>query len=211
MRLWATISVSRLLAVFALALLSGSGSAQQAVDPSVFEVPTVQVAPTILTVDIEQLFIQSQFGQRVGQSYAQGREALATENGRIAQALREDELALAAQRSEMDVAVFREEAVAFDEKAQAIRRAQDAKERELEEALSLGRDQFLSVTRPILGELMVERGAFAILDRRSVLLSLGSIDVTVDAIARIDAAIGDGSQITLETAPDSTTDDTPEN
>jgi hypothetical protein len=48
------------------------------------------------------------------------------------------------------------------------------------------------LTRPILGQLMVDRGAFAILDRRSVLLSLGSIDVTDDAIARIDTAIGDG-------------------
>ncbi len=210
MRLWATLSVSRLLAVLAFALPSGGANAQQTIDPSVFEIPAGQVVPTILTVDIEQLFIQSQFGQRVGQSYTQGREELATENGRIAQALREDELALAEQRSEMDIAVFREEAVAFDEKAQAIRRAQDAKERELEERLSLGRDQFLSATRPILGELMVERGAFAILDRRSVLLSLGSIDITEDAIARIDAAIGDGLQMEIE-ADQPTTDGIPEN
>ena len=203
-------SVSRMLVGFAFALLSGGASAQQAVDPTVFEIPTEQVAPTFLTVDIEQMFTQSQFGQRIGRSYAQGREALATENGRIAQALREEELALTEQRSEMDVSVFRAEAVAFDEKAQAIRRAQDAKERELEETLSLGRDQFLSVTRPILGELMVERGAFAILDRRSVLLSLGSIDVTEDAIARIDAAIGDGAQVAPEVAPDTTPDVAPE-
>ena len=157
------------------------------------------------------MFTQSQFGQRIGQSYAQGREELATENGRIAQALREEELALAAQRNEMDVTIFREEAVAFDEKAQAIRRAQDAKERELEETLSLGRDQFLSVTRPILGELMVERGAVAILDRRSVLLSLGSIDVTEDAIARIDSAIGDGAQMTPDGEPDTPIEVAPEN
>ncbi|SMX31069.1 OmpH family outer membrane protein [Octadecabacter ascidiaceicola] len=207
MRFRVTSSVSRLLAGLAFALLSGGATAQQAVDPTLFEVPAGQVAPTFLTVDIDQMFTQSQFGQRIGQSYTHGREELATENGRIAQALREEELALAAQRSEMDVAVFREEALAFDEKAQAIRRAQDAKERALEETLSLGRDQFLSATRPILGELMVERGAVAILDRRSVLLSLGSIDVTDAAIARIDATIGDGSQLT----PDTTTEDIPEN
>ncbi|MEN8841490.1 MAG: OmpH family outer membrane protein [Octadecabacter sp.] len=201
-----TISVSRLLVVFAIALLSGGASAQQSVAPNVFEIPSDRGAPTFLTVDIEQMFTQSQFGQRIVQSYAQGREALATENGRIAQALREEELALTAQRSEMDVDVFRAEAVAFDEKAQAIRRAQDAKERDLEQTLSFGRDQFLSVTRPILGELMVERGAFALLDRRSVLLSLGSIDVTVEAIARIDAAIGDGAPVDPETQPNTTPD-----
>ncbi|HCP82142.1 MAG TPA: hypothetical protein DIT67_11315 [Octadecabacter sp.] len=211
MRFRAASSVSRLLAAIAFALLSGGATAQQAVDPTLFEIPTGQVAPTFLTVDIELMFTQSQFGQRIGQSYAQGRDELASENGRIAQALREEELALAAQRSEMDVAVFREEAVAFDEKAQAIRRAQDAKERALEETLSLGRDQFLSATRPILGELMVERGAFAILDRRSVLLSLGSIDVTEYAIVKIDATIGDGAQMTPMQTPDTTTEDIPEN
>ena len=211
MLLRVTSSVSRLLVGTAIALLSGGASAQQVVDPTLFEVPAGQVAPTFITVDIELMFTQSQFGQRIVQSYAQSREALASENGRIAQALREEELALAEQRSEMDLAVFREEAVAFDEKAQAIRRAQDAKERALEETLSLGRDQFLSVTRPILGELMVERGAFAILDRRSILLSLGSIDVTEDAIARIDAAIGDGAQVAPEVEPDTTSQETPEN
>ncbi|MBT8411183.1 MAG: OmpH family outer membrane protein, partial [Octadecabacter sp.] len=75
----------------------------------------------------------------------------------------------------------------------AIRRAQDAKERELETTLTNGRDRFLVVTQPILGQILFERGAYAILDRRSVLLSLGSIDVTEDAIALIDADIGDGS------------------
>jgi hypothetical protein len=156
------------------------------------------------------MFTQSQIGPRIRHPNTQGREALATENGRIAQALREEELALTEQRSEMDVAVFRAEAVAFDEKAQAIRRAQDAKERALEETLSLGRDQFLSVTRPILGELMVERGAFAILDRRSVLLSLGSIDVTEAAILRIDTEIGDGAAVDPELEPEAEPDIAPD-
>lgn len=209
MRHWGARSIARLLAAFAVSLLAGVAVGQEAADPNGFEVPAEQLAPTFLTVDIDQMFTQSQFGQRVGQSYAQGREELAAENGRIAQALREEELALAAQRSEMEVSVFRAEAVAFDEKAQAIRRAQDAKERELEETLTLGRDQFLSVTRPILGDLMVERGAFALLDRRSVLISLGSIDVTEDAIERIDAAIGDGSQVAPE--EDSAPEVVPEN
>jgi len=148
----------------------------------------------LLTVDVERLFSQSLFGQRIAQDYTRSREALAAENRRIADALREEELALANQRPEMEVEVFRAEAAAFDEKAQAIRRAQDAKERELESTLTNGRDRFLVVTQPILGQILVDRGAYAILDRRSVLLSLGSIDVTADAIALIDASIGDGFQ-----------------
>ena len=88
MRFAMTRSIFCLLAGLAAALLSGGATAQQAVDPTVFEVPAGQVAPTFLTVDIDQMFTQSQFGQRIGQSYTQGRETLAIENGRIAQALR---------------------------------------------------------------------------------------------------------------------------
>jgi Skp family chaperone for outer membrane proteins len=201
----------RLLASLMIAALAGAAGAQQNIETPEFEVTAGELVAAILTVDIDRLFSQSQFGQRVAQSYAEEREALTMENSRIAAALREEELALATQRADMAPSVFRTEAEAFDEKAQSIRRAQDAKVRALEDTLVQGRDQFLEVTRPILGQLMVDRGAFAILDRRSVLLSLGSIDVTDDAIARIDAAIGDGADATQETGPDLGPDTAPEN
>ena len=182
--------VSLLMSAFA-----SMAGAQQLSDPSVFNIPNTQIAPSIITVDVDSLFTQSQFGRRIGQLYTEGREALALENRRIAGALRDEELTLAQQRPDMEPDVFLAEAEAFDDKAQGIRRAQDAKERDLEETLTNGRDQFLEAARPILGQLMVDRGAFAILDRRSVLLSLGSIDVTEAALERIDAAMGDGSQL----------------
>jgi Skp family chaperone for outer membrane proteins len=201
----------RLLASLMIAALAGAAGAQQNIEPQEFEVTAGEVVTAIVTVDIERLFSQSKFGQRVAQSYAAEREALANENSSIAAALREEELALATQRAEMAASVFRTEAEAFDEKAQSIRRAQDAKERALEDTLVQGRDQFLEVTRPILGRLMVDRGALAILDRRSILLSLGSIDVTDDAIARIDSEIGDGADALLETGADLGSDTAPEN
>jgi Skp family chaperone for outer membrane proteins len=182
--------VSLLMSAFA-----SMAGAQQLSDPSVFNIPNTQIAPSIVTVDVDSLFTQSQFGRRIGQLYTEGREALALENRRIAGALRDEELTLAQQRPDMEPDVFLAEAEAFNDKAQGIRRAQDAKERDLEETLTNGRDQFLEAARPILGQLMVDRGAFAILDRRSVLLSLGSIDVTEAALERIDAAMGDGSQL----------------
>ncbi|MDG1407202.1 MAG: OmpH family outer membrane protein [Octadecabacter sp.] len=182
--------VSLLMSAFA-----STAGAQQLSDPSAFDIPTAQIAPSIVTVDVDGLFTQSQFGRRIGQLYTDGREALALENRRIAGALRDEELALTQQRPDMEPDVFLAEAEAFDDKAQGIRRAQDAKERDLEETLTNGRDQFLEAARPILGQLMVDRGAFAILDRRSVLLSLGSLDVTEAALERIDTAIGDGSQL----------------
>lgn len=192
----------RLLVSMVFAAFATLAGAQQN-DTNILDVPlALQDAPALLTVDIDRLFVQSQFGERIARDYNDGRTALATENRRIADALRTEELALAEQRADMAIDVFRTEAEAFDEKAQGIRRAQDAKENALEETLTEGRTQFLEVTRPILGQLMVERGAFAILDRRSVLLSLGSIDITDDAVARIDDTIGDGADSPVIQTPD---------
>ncbi|MCF2870581.1 OmpH family outer membrane protein [Octadecabacter sp. G9-8] len=190
----------RILACILFCAFATLARAQPLAAQNEFTVTDGQVTSAIVTVDVDRLFSQSRFGERIGLEYNEGREALALENRRIANALRNEELALAAQRPDMDPDVFRQEAEAFDDKAQGIRRAQDAKERELEETLTVGRDQFLEAARPILGQLMVDRGASAILDRRSVLLSLGSIDVTEIALERIDDALGDG----MESAPSAT-------
>jgi Skp family chaperone for outer membrane proteins len=194
-----TLKILLGLASLMIATLGATAFAQQNIVAPEVDLASGKVVSAILTVDIDWLFSQSQFGQRVAQSYAAEREALATENSRIASTLREEELILTAQRADMALDVFRTEAEDFDAKAQNIRSAQDAKERALEDTLAQGRDQFFEVTRPILGQLMVDRGAFAILDRRSVILSLGSIDVTEEALARIDALIGEGTAATLGT------------
>lgn len=194
-----------ILAGLAAASFTVAARAQDTGDFPVLDGQSEQVIAPLLTVDIEQLFSRSEFGQRIAQEYNDERETLATENRRIADALREEELALTAQRSTMAPSIFRSEAEAFDVKAQAIRRAQDAKAAALDVMLSDGREQFLNVTRPVLGQLMVDYGAVAILDRRSVLLSLSSVDITDDAVARIDATIGDGLSASSQTTP------TPEN
>ena len=55
------------------------------------------------------------------------------------------------------------------------------------------RQRFFAAALPVMGQAMQDRGALVILDRRSVFLALEALDVTDDFIARIDAALGDGS------------------
>jgi len=156
--------------------------------------PIVENDSQILTVDLERLFGQSLFGERVRQDYSDARIELATENQRIAEALREEELSLTERRPNMEPEVFREEAEAFDEKAQGIRRAQDAKEQALEQLLLDRRDQFLEAARPILGELLIARNASVIVEQRGVIVSLNRIDVTEEALEQINAVLGDGRE-----------------
>jgi Skp family chaperone for outer membrane proteins len=154
-----------------------------------------------VTIDIDRLFAATQLGQRISEDFRAESEVLAAENRTIAAALTEEERSLTERRGEMDAAVFRGEAEAFDEKVQGIRTAQDSKQRALEESTSLGREDFFVSIRPILGQLMIDNGAGAILDRRSVVMSVGRIDITDVAIAAIDAQVGDGIEIPETLAP----------
>lgn len=158
---------------------------RQAREPDVVRSP-------ILTVDPEEIFARSLFGRRVTEELQARTAALAEENRRIAAELRAEEQDLTERRPGMDPAAFRAEAEAFDEKVQQIRRTQDAKEEALSTVIQDAQGDFLEAARPVLGRLMVERGAAVILDRRSVFLGVDVVDITAEAVARIDAAIGDG-------------------
>lgn len=163
----------------------------------------VSVTSPIVTIDAERLYIASAFGQRVEAEIAAEVNALANENRSIEEALTAEEQSLTDRRPTMDPERFRAEAAAFDARVQEIRTAQDAKELVLRQASGEGQRQFYAVATPILGEIMRERGATVILERRSVFGSLDAIDVTDAAIARVDAQLGDGAELTLpiETVP----------
>jgi hypothetical protein len=85
---------------------------------------------------------------------------------------------------------FRKLAEAFDEKVEGIRAAQIAKDREISDRIAADRQRFLRAAVPVLGRLMRDKGAVVILDQQTVVVNLGVIDVTEEAVARIDAEIG---------------------
>ena len=95
----------------------------------------------------------------------------------------------------MDPQAFRALADASDQKVQTIRRTQDAKARALNLRNEADRTTFVNAAGPVLEVLMRDAGAAVILERRSVFLSANAIDVTDEAIQRMDAAFGDGSQL----------------
>ena len=159
------------------------------------DLPLGQLRSPVLIIDTERVFAESLFGLRIAAQVQADSEALVTENRRIEAALTEEERSLTVRRPTRTVEAFRTEADAFDERVQGIRRAQDAKQRALQDGIVTGRDQFLQAATPILGQIMQESAAAVILDRRSVFLGIGTIDITDQAIDRIDAAIGDGSAL----------------
>ncbi|MCY4303391.1 MAG: OmpH family outer membrane protein [Aestuariivita sp.] len=153
------------------------------------------VRSSILIIELERLFTDSQFGKKIALEIELASVELAKENRLIESRLEKEEKRLTERRETMTPTEFRTLADEFDSKVQEIRQAQDGKVRELNQRREIRRGMLLQLARPILEQLMRDSGAAIILERSSVFLSANAIDVTDLAIARIDARIGDGSKL----------------
>ncbi len=180
--------------------LAATAVAQQAPDPGsggageTVPQPVPAISP-FLTIDQEEVFTRSAFGRRVQAELEAATAALAAENRAIEAELAEEERRLTELRATMDPAEFRALADAFDARVVAARRTQDAKTRELARRPEEARAAFFRAAVPILAQIVRDRGAMAILDARAVLLSSDAIDITEEAIARLDDTIGDGGSV----------------
>lgn len=143
----------------------------------------------IVTVDQERLFVESAYGQSLMNEIEAASKALAAENRRIEAELVAEERALTKARATLTPETFRERAAAFDEKVVAIRKRQDGKARDLVRRRESAQQDFYKKILPFLTEIVRERGAVAVLESRAVILSADQIDITDEAIARIDAAL----------------------
>lgn len=180
-------------ALFALALL-GAGQAGLAQQGSSFsDLNSGSIVSPILTIDSERLFLESDFGQRVAAEVEAKGTVLAAENRQIEADLAAEEQRLTDLRATMEAEEFRILANAFDEKVQQTRQVQATKGRALNTLLDQEREVFLGAVEPVLERLMREADAAVILELRSVFVSSSSIEITEDAIARINETLGSGA------------------
>ena len=156
-------------------------------------VQAIAIAP-ILTVDQDRLFNESSWGQRVqAQLEAEG-QTIAAENTRLADQLAAEERALTDLRATLDQAEFRRRAEAFDARATEVRRERAQAVQDLNARAEADRAAFYQAALPVMGDMMQARRAIAVLDRRTVFVSLEAVDITTDLIARLDETLGDGSE-----------------
>lgn len=213
--------VWRLAAILALALSAGPAVAQEAprlpltaapapagIDP-VGETDGTQVVPpsgpivvatpvqapagTVVTIDQDRLFAGSAWGRRLQAEFEKAGAELAAENDRLAAQLSDEETQLTQQRATLDPTEFRELADAFDVRATEVRRERAQAVQDLNARGEAEQAAFFQAAAPLIGQVMRERGAVVVLDRRTVLLSADGIDLTNELIARLDSALGDGS------------------
>jgi Skp family chaperone for outer membrane proteins len=148
------------------------------------------IAP-LLTLDQDRLFLESDFGKATVERERVATTALEQENRRIEAELVAEEQALTDARATLTPEDFAAKAEAFDAKVERIRTEQDAKARRLTDGREQDRKVFLEIAVPVLGELLGDKKATAILDKNLVILSLSAVDITDEAIARVNAALAE--------------------
>lgn len=152
----------------------------------------------ILVIDPGRLFAETLFGQRIENELKDEAGTLAADNRRLEQALRDEEKALTERREAMEPDAFRKAADEFDAKVQKIRREQAEKARALDSKRTNAEQRFLLTAQGVLIEVMNERGGKLLLNIRQTILRDQTIDITNDAVARIDAELGTGLEAELK-------------
>ena len=166
------------------------------------------VVSSIVTLDRERLFSESLMGRAFQARFEAETTALVAENRKLEAALEQEERGLTERRRALDADAFRPLAEEFDGRVEALRRAQDAKSRALNTSREVDQQRFFEAAVPVLGQLMIDLEAVAIVDRSAIVLSFDQIDITDQAIARLDATLGEGT-VAMD-APDLVPDQAPD-
>lgn len=175
------------------ALAQGSGASQQPARPAVAPTAPAPLSMPIVTLDQQALFSTSLFGKRALADLEAARAQLIAESDALAAELSAAERDLTQRRPGLSPEAFRDLATAFDARAEEVRRRQDAKDSALLRDLAAEQQRFFTLATPALSDLAREIGAIAILSPQAVLLTVGPIDITDMAVARLDAILGAGS------------------
>ena len=188
-RQWPRVKRAAIVAVFLGFALPFSFAPSAQAQSSGFALPEIPV----LTIEPDQLFASTRFGQRLSKEIEARGSQLAAENRRIEKELADEEIDLTGKRESMSAEEFRALADEFDTRVTTARGVQDQKARDLAAVSDQAQRGFLQAIAPILKEMMNENGASVILDRRAVFLSADASDITASAIERIDGALGVGA------------------
>ena len=146
-----------------------------------------------LILNQERILTGSNAGRKLLDSEAAARGALRVEARAIDRAFAEEERELTELRADMEPEEFRTRADDFDTRVVRARLDQDERSTALAREFDQKRRQFYASVAPILVALMDQRGASAIFDETSVLLTDQSVNITEAVIAEIDALAREGA------------------
>lgn len=146
----------------------------------------------VVAMNLEQVFGQTMLGKRMRADHAAAVARMEACNDNLRIRLEAEEARLADLRSDIAGDEFRELADAFDAEVRRIRTARARSAEALERSWGEAHVAFLRAVQGVLGRILTQRGAAVLLDNSALLLATNEVDITSEAILRIDEAIGDG-------------------
>lgn len=177
------LAAAQALCVAAVVFYQIGGALAQTVEP-----PDPSAA-AILVVSLERIREQAQASRSIQAQAAEERRQIQDEIGAKQRALEAEERALVALRDTMEPDAFEARAARFEGQVRALKQKRRDRAEALRRALGAATDRLDAALRPILAEIMAERGALVMLENRTVVLSATALDVTAIAIKRLDAAL----------------------
>ncbi len=138
-------------------------------------------------LDEDRLFRESRLGQQILADIRAAEQVLEEENQRISDQLADEERALTEARSRLSPEEFRAQADAFDLRVEAIRAERNQRSVELAQFSEAEAQRFFNTVLPVLAGMMNEEGMVALLKPDTLILGADWLDVTDDAIRRLDA------------------------
>lgn len=155
-----------------------------------FALPAQEItpAPAFRVLDEERLFRGSVLGQRVLADIRASEVALESENQALFDQLSAEERALTEARATLPPDEFRARADAFDARVEAIRAERAQRSAELARNSDAAARAFFDAALPVLVQLMAELGVDILLKPDVMILGPDWLDITAQAIARLDSA-----------------------
>jgi len=147
----------------------------------------------VLTVDLERIARESDYGQRMAAELQADTVILQSEFNRIEAELIAEEQSLVIKRDTLSSDEFKKLSQAFDEKVVSLRAEQAEKQTTLQARQVDEQREILQRIAPILYEIVSARGGAALIDRRNIVLDLSSVDITDRAIELMNQRLGDGT------------------
>lgn len=144
---------------------------------------------TFRILDQDRLLRGSRRGAEILAGIRAAEQALEAENQTIADQLAAEESALTEARATLAPDEFRLRADAFDARVEAIRAERQQRNQELRQQSDQAAQGFFAAALPVLVQMMNDEGILGLLKPDTLILGAEWLDVTDDAIARLDAAL----------------------
>ena len=143
------------------------------------------ISVPLIAFDRDRIFAESELGQILEARLEALRDDLVAENNTIFADLEAEEKELTALKATLSSEAFSVKADAFDAKVIAIRAEQKAKSEMVQQTHEASVRDFEQSLNAVLTEIAQEVRAVAVFERKQIYLMSGSIDISLEAIKRL--------------------------